>query len=52
MKKSTNQNKSGMIDWMLSIDFDPVEIIRVRRDMPTAYASLLDEKAIRLKRGD
>jgi hypothetical protein len=52
MKKSTNQNKSGLLDWMLSIDFDPVEIIRVRREVPTAYASLLDEKAIEPKRGD
>jgi hypothetical protein len=52
MKKTTDQIKSSMIDWMLSIDFDPVEIIRVRRDMPTEYASLLDEKATRPQRGD
>jgi hypothetical protein len=52
MKKSTNQNKLGMIDWMLSIDFDPVEIIRVRSDIPTEYASLLDEKATGPKRGE
>lgn len=52
MKKSTNQNKLGILDWMLSIDFDPVEIIRVRRDMPTAYESVLDEKALKPKNGD
>jgi hypothetical protein len=52
MKKSTNQNKLGMIDWMLSIDFDPVEISRVRRDSTTIYVSLLDEKALSPKRGD
>ncbi len=52
MKKSTGQNKLGKLDWMLSIDFDPVEIVRARRDMPTLYASVLDEKAIGPKRGD
>jgi hypothetical protein len=52
MKKSPNQNKSGLLDWMLSIDLDPVVIIRVKRDVPTAFTSLLDEKAIEPKRGD
>lgn len=41
-----------MLDWALSIDFDPFEIIVARREMNTACASLLDEKAIRAKRGD
>jgi hypothetical protein len=52
MKKSTNQNKLGMLDWMLSIDFDPIETIRVRRDVPTVYASFLNKKDIEPKRGD
>lgn len=52
MKNSTNQNKQGMIDWMLSIDFDPVEIVHVKHDTTAAYVSLLDEKALNPKRGD
>jgi hypothetical protein len=48
MKRSTNQNKLGMIDWMLSIDFDPVEISRVRRDITTVYA-YMESKAIEPK---
>jgi hypothetical protein len=51
-EKNTNQNKLGMLDWMLAIDFDPVETIRVRRDVPTVYASFLNKKDIEPKRGD
>jgi hypothetical protein len=52
MKKSVNQNKSNLLDWWLSIDFDPVQVTRVRRGMPTTYASSLDAKAFEPKRGD
>jgi hypothetical protein len=52
MKNSTKQNKLDLLDWVLSIDFDPVEIIRLRCNMPTTYDSVLDEKVIRSKRGD
>ena len=52
MKKNTNKNKLGTIDWMLSIDFDPVEKSRLRRDMPTKFVFLLDGKALKPKRGD
>jgi len=52
MKKSAHQNKLDLLDWALSIDFDPVEITRVRRDAPAPYVSILDGKAIRPKKGD
>ena len=52
MKKNTNKNKLGTIDWMLSIDFDPVEKSSLRRDMPTNFVFLLDGKALKPKRGD
>jgi hypothetical protein len=52
MKKNTNRNKVDLLDWWLSIDFDPVQTTRVRHDMPTAFASSLDAKAIEPKRGD
>jgi len=52
MKKSAQQNKLDLIDWVLSIDFGPVEITRVRRDVPAPYVLILDGKAIRPKKGD
>ena len=52
MKKSLNQNSLGVLDWALSIDFDPVAIIHVGRGMQAAYASVLDKKEIKPKGGD
>jgi hypothetical protein len=52
MKKNANQNKLDLLDWWLSIDFDPIQTTRVRYDMPIAFASSLDAKAIEPKRGD
>jgi len=52
MKKGTNQDKLGMLDWMLSIDFDPVETIRVRGNVSSVYSSFLNKKDIEPKRGD
>jgi len=52
MKKNSNQNKFGMIDWMLCIDFDPIEKTRLRRNAPTEFPFLLNGKTINPKRGD
>jgi hypothetical protein len=40
MKKITSPDGLDLLDWVLSIDFDPVEIIRVRCDMQTTCASI------------
>lgn len=52
MKNSAKQNTLDLLDWVLSIDFDPAEIIRLRCNMPTTYASVLDKKVTRRKRDD
>jgi hypothetical protein len=52
MKKSVNPNNLGMLDWWLSIDFEPIKMTRVRRGMPTTFVSSLDAKVFEPKRGD
>jgi hypothetical protein len=52
MKKSLNQNRPVLLDWWLSIDFDPAQMPRIRRDLPITYTYLLDEKTLEQKRGD
>jgi len=48
MKKSMNQNKASLLDWWLSIDFDPVQTPHVSRGLPSPLA----EQVIELKRGE
>ena len=52
MKKSANENKLGLLDWWLAIDFDIAQMPRVRRDLPIVHTFLLDEKTLDQKRGD
>jgi hypothetical protein len=52
MKKNVSQNKLDLLDWWLSIDLDPIQMIRVRRGVPTTFVSSLDAKAFEPKRGD
>jgi hypothetical protein len=48
MKKNMKQNKLSLLDWWLSIDFDPLQTPHVSRDLPSPPA----EQVIELKRGE
>jgi hypothetical protein len=52
MKRSVNKNKPDILDWWLSIDFDPAQLPRMRCDWLITHAFLLDEKKVELRRGD
>ena len=41
-----------MLEWMLAIDFDPVEMGFTRNSIFQKYVHVLDNSAFRLKRGD
>ncbi len=46
MKKCVNQNKQNLLDWWLSIDFDPAQMPRIKPDSSIISTFLLDEKTI------
>jgi hypothetical protein len=51
-KRKTTQNSFDMLDWMLAIDFDPVEISLSRNSVFQKYVHALDVSAFRIRRGD
>jgi hypothetical protein len=51
-KRKPNLNSLDMFEWMLAIDFDSVEVRRVRKGMFQKYVQVLDKSAFAVKRGD
>jgi hypothetical protein len=51
-KRKTTQNSFDMLDWMLAIDFDPVEIRLTRNSVFQKYVHALDVSGFRIRRGD
>jgi hypothetical protein len=51
-KRKTTKNTFDMLDWMLAIDFDPVEIRLTRNSVFQKYVHALDASAFRIRRGD
>ena len=51
-KRKTTQNSLDMLEWMLAIDFDPVEIRLTRNSVFQKYVHALDASAFRIRRGD
>jgi hypothetical protein len=51
-KRRLNQASVDMLEWMLAIDFDPVEVKLTRNGIFQKYVRVLDKSAFRVKRGD
>jgi hypothetical protein len=51
-KRKPNPNSLDMLEWMLAIDFDSVDVRRVRKGMFQKYVQVLDKSAFAVKRGD
>jgi hypothetical protein len=51
-KRNTNQNGLDMLEWMLAIDFDPVEARCFRNGVFQNYVHVLDKTAFRTRSGD
>ena len=51
-KRKSSPNSLDMLEWMLAIDFDSVEVRRVRKAMFQKYVQVLDKSAFAVKRGD
>jgi hypothetical protein len=51
-KRKPNPNNLDMLEWMLAIDFDSVEVRRVRKGLFQKYVQVLNKSAFAVKRGD
>ena len=51
-KRKPNSNSLDVLEWMLAIDFDSVEVRRVRKGLFQKYVQVLNKSAFAVKRGD